>query len=180
MPINCFTTNLILSNLSIPYCYTTNIILSNLSIPWVDHVNISSAYYHKSFTEPIICIWNCTKMSWRCEYCFKWILIRNGAYTKHLCHCSQQQAPPNHTDNNDSIPLNPLLSLHYDEAHLIDNKYYLDGFANPNFDESNDTNESPSNDDTSNQSNRFDCSTAYPSDSTAYRHFSSRANQANR
>ena len=67
----------------------------------------------------------------RCEYCFKQILLRKGAYTKHLCYCSLQQASPKYKDKNDSMPLNPLLSLHCDEAHLTDSEYYLDGFKIP-------------------------------------------------
>jgi hypothetical protein len=64
-------------------------------------------------------------MSRQCDHCFKRILTRKGAYAKHIRHCSSKpQASPSQTSSNDqSILLNPLLSLHCDDEVLSDREY---------------------------------------------------------
>jgi hypothetical protein len=66
----------------------------------------------------------------QCEFCFKQILTRTGAYAKHIRSCSsQQQTTHDNSKNNRSRELNPLLSNFCTETQLSDEEFNMNGFS---------------------------------------------------
>ncbi len=66
----------------------------------------------------------------QCEFCFKQILTCKGAYAKHIRSCSsQQQTALDHSKNNQSKALNPLLSNFCDKTQLSDEEFNTNGFS---------------------------------------------------
>ena len=79
----------------------------------------------------------------QCEFCFKRILTRKGAYAKHIRSCSsQQQTAHDHSENNQSKALNPLLSNFCNKTQLSDEEFNTNGIGDSFLEDDFNTNES--------------------------------------
>ena len=66
----------------------------------------------------------------QCEFCFKRILSRKGAYAKHIHSCSsQQQTTHDNSKDNRNRASNPLLSNFCTKTQLSDDEFNTNGFS---------------------------------------------------
>ncbi len=66
----------------------------------------------------------------QCEFCFKRILSRKGAYAKHIRSCSSQQLTTHdNSKDNRNRALNPLLSNFCTKTQLSDEAFNTNGFS---------------------------------------------------
>jgi len=79
----------------------------------------------------------------QCEFCFKRILSRKGAYAKHIRSCSSQQLTThdNSTENRNRA-LNPLLSNFCTKTQLSDDEFNINGFSDSFLEDDYNTDES--------------------------------------
>ena len=66
----------------------------------------------------------------QCEFCFKRILSRKGAYAKHIHSCSSQPLTTHdNSKDNQNKALNPLLSNFCTKTQLSNDKFNTNGFS---------------------------------------------------